>query len=74
MNIAAFALLALVPMMTGPIPTDERTLTMNLCNGGSITIPLGEEGEVPMGDCHQQGCHAGNCRKQFDLKQRLRGH
>ncbi|MDJ0642448.1 MAG: hypothetical protein QNJ15_06505 [Erythrobacter sp.] len=61
----AFVLLALVPMIAGPLPTeDERTLTMTLCDGGSITFPLGDEDERPARDCHQKACHAASCREK----------
>ncbi len=72
MNGSALALLALVPMITGPLPADDNnTLTMTLCDGGSITISLGGEKKDTAPDCHEKACHAANCRKQFDLKQRL---
>ena len=58
------ALLALVPMITGPLPSNEKTLTMTLCDGGSITISLGDEDEKPDRDCHQTACHAGTCREK----------
>ncbi|WP_298471369.1 hypothetical protein [uncultured Erythrobacter sp.] len=71
MNGSALAILAIVPLVTGPLPSEaEDTLTMTLCDGGSITISLGDEDEMPASDCHQKACHAGNCRKQFDPKQR----
>ncbi len=73
MNGSTIALLAAVPMIVGPVPADEeRTLTMTLCGGGSVTIPLGHDTPPSGSDCHQKACHAGNCRRQFDLKQRLR--
>lgn len=64
MNGSGLALLAIVPMVTGPQPADENTLTMSLCDGGSITISLGDDDEQPTRDCHQKGCHAGNCRQK----------
>lgn len=72
MNGSVLALLALVPMLTGPLPTDDqKTLTMTLCDGGSITISVGDGDDQPTHECHKKACHAANCRKQFDLKQRL---
>lgn len=70
MNSAALALIALMPMMTGPLPEADKTITAELCNGGTITIPLGDRDEAPERDCAQKACHAANCRKQFDLAQR----
>ena len=42
MNIAAFALFALIPAMTGPMPQDAPAdaLITRLCGGGTVTIPL----------------------------------
>jgi hypothetical protein len=75
MNALAFATLALVPMMAGPLPQSQSapTLTAALCNGGSITIPLGERDDTPPRDCRQQGCHAGHCRKRIDQDRGLGG-
>ncbi|MBI1403393.1 MAG: hypothetical protein GC147_09280 [Porphyrobacter sp.] len=60
-----FALAALVPVMIGPLPATHRTLAASLCNGGTITIPLGDD-KTPEDDgkCHPQGCHAGTCRER----------
>ncbi len=59
-------LVAIIPMATGPLPMpqEQRTLTMGLCDGGQIVIPLGNEDEKPERDCHQQACHAGTCREK----------
>ena len=58
------ALLALVPVAIGPLPADERTITVALCLGGEITIPIGGGGDDPQRRCHAQGCHAGTCREK----------
>lgn len=58
------AILALVPIAIGPLPQEGRTLTISLCLGGEITIPLDDGGEKQERDCHQKGCHAGNCREK----------
>jgi hypothetical protein len=59
-----FAILALVPVMIGPLPAHAETITAKLCNGGTITIPLADGG-APVQDenCHPKGCHAGSCRE-----------
>jgi hypothetical protein len=59
------ALAALVPVMIGPLPATETTITAKLCGGGTITIPLGD-GNAPDDDgfCHPKGCHAGTCREK----------
>jgi len=68
-----FALAALVPVLVGPLPAPAAaaadTLTARLCNGGTITIPLGER-ERPAQDspCHPKACHAGSCRAKDDMK------
>jgi hypothetical protein len=60
-----FALAALLPVMIGPLPAPQgQTLTMQLCNGGSITIPIGGDKPAPERDCHPKGCHAGTCREK----------
>lgn len=70
MSLAALplALAALVPVMVGPLPAPTASgapaaLTARLCNGGTITIPLGPR-KSPAGerDCHPKACHAGTCR------------
>lgn len=68
MIVQSLGWLALVPLMTGPLPSEERVLTAGTCNGETITIPIGD-GEPEQAPCDIKGCHAANCRKQFDLKQ-----
>lgn len=60
-----FAVLALIPVMIGPLPAQAETITAKLCNGGTITIPIGN-GDGPVQDekCHPKGCHAGSCREK----------
>ena len=65
MNVAsALAALAVLPLATGPLPEEGRRLTLTLCDGGAITIPIDGEDDDPKRDCHQQACHAGNCREK----------
>lgn len=69
MNPLPFALAALLPVMIGPLPAEPgRTLTMHLCGGGTITIPVGGEKPAPERDCHPKGCHAGTCRERDEAK------
>ncbi len=70
MNPAILGLIAMVPLMVGSQPTDEKSLVAALCNGGTISIPLrdGDKRELPQ-PCQMKGCHAGTCRKKFDLAQ-----
>lgn len=59
------ALAALVPVLVGPLPAAPATLTAKLCNGGTITIPLGKDGPPAQDDhCHPKACHAGTCRER----------
>jgi hypothetical protein len=64
-------LAALVPVMVGPLPMHQgpAALTAALCNGGTITIPLGPR-KAPAEDrgCHPKGCHAGTCRDDKTAK------
>ncbi len=59
------ALAALIPVLIGPLPTENATITAQLCNGGTITIALGD-GKAPVDDgmCHPKACHAGTCREK----------
>jgi len=73
-NLLPLALAALVPVMIGPLPAEPgKTLTMQLCNGGTITIelgttPVGDGKPAPERDCHPKGCHAGTCREKDEAK------
>lgn len=64
MNIASVGLIALIPMIIGPLPQEPNALTVSLCGGGEITISLGDESPEDKRDCHQQACHAGTCREK----------
>lgn len=69
MNLLPLALAALVPVMIGPLPAEPGdTITARLCNGGTVTIPVG--GDPPGGDrdCHPKACHAGTCREKDTAK------
>lgn len=69
MTAALFGLLALVPLMVGPLPQGGAvTLTARLCNGGAITIPIPGNEEAPP-PCAGKACHAGCNRKRFDPSQ-----
>lgn len=59
-----FALAALVPVLIGPLPAENTAITAKLCNGGTITIPLGNDNPAEDSNCHPKGCHAGNCREK----------
>ncbi|MBY6218070.1 hypothetical protein [Qipengyuania aquimaris] len=71
MNSLLLAVSALVPAMIGPLPAEERTLTVTLCGSGKvIEIDLGDPAPVDgEGACHQSGCHAGCSRKKIDRGQ-----
>ncbi len=71
----AVILLAAEPLGPGVQSTGERSLVMQLCDGGEITITLDDEGEdEPSQHCPgNKACHAGNCRPRFDLGQRPTG-
>jgi hypothetical protein len=62
------AILALLPIAVGPLPQEQRTLTLELCLGGEITIPLGGQDDKNEDHCpDQQACHAGTCREKPKL-------
>jgi len=60
----ALMLLAMAPMLLGSLPIEQRTLTLSLCSGGEIEIPLDDDNGEQKRDCRQQGCHAGTCREK----------
>lgn len=64
------AMLAVIPMAIGPLPQGEGpVLVARLCAGGTITIPVRDrEPQLPE-TCPFKACHAGSCRKKFDLEQ-----
>jgi hypothetical protein len=64
------ALLALIPVAIGPLPAEERSLTLKLCLGGEITIPLGDRDDGQKRDCRLDACHAGTCREKEKLAKR----
>jgi len=64
MNTASLGLVALFPLALGPLPQESRSLTIALCSGGEISIPLGDGEDQGPGDCHQKGCHGGSCRQK----------
>ncbi|WFL76194.1 hypothetical protein P7228_09290 [Altererythrobacter arenosus] len=67
--VALLAIASLVPLGTGPLPTEKRTLAVALCDGGTLSIPLGNDEDAPS-PCPAKACHAGTCRKQIDSAQR----
>lgn len=72
MWIARLAALALVAtaLPAPPAQAGAGTISVPLCNGGTLEIALGDGGEeVPVAPCPLKACHAGSCRKQFDRSQ-----
>lgn len=63
LSILAIGSIAAGPILPGGNES-ASTLTMSLCNGGEITIPLGDgEGGDPR-DCQSNACHATTCREK----------
>ena len=58
------ASIALVPLALGPLPQEDRVLTLGTCLGTEITIPLDDDSGGKGGDCHPKGCHAASCREK----------
>lgn len=68
--IARIAALALLAGSLPQAPAQGATIVAQLCNGGSITIPMGGEDQPqPPAPCPAKACHAGTCRKQIDRSQ-----
>ena len=70
MTPAIFGLIAMVPMMLGSPPVQEKSLVAALCNGGTISIPLKDSNKRDGGKdrpdpCQMKACHAGTCRKKL---------
>jgi len=71
-KLAAFGIIALVPLMLGISPTASRSgrdLVSPLCGGGVIVIHLGSGAPTPAPPCPIKGCHAGYTRRFFDAAQ-----
>ncbi|MAW89553.1 MAG: hypothetical protein CL574_00375 [Altererythrobacter sp.] len=64
------AILALVPLVVGPaeLPSTSVSISAKLCSGGTIDIPI-KRRERPVPSCPEKACHAGSCRRRFDLAQ-----
>lgn len=56
-------LLMLLPMIVGPLPDQQASMVAQLCNGGTINIPLKQETPQLPRECHQKGCH-GRCARE----------
>ena len=67
-NMLALGLFALLPLAVGAQPDGQSSITAALCGGGTIEIPI-KRNEQPEPPCSAKGCHAGSCRKKFDLAQ-----
>ncbi len=53
-----------------PATAESGVLIAQLCNGGTIAIPLGDgKAPPPPEPCSMKACHAGNCRNSSDRKQ-----
>lgn len=64
MSVLWFGVAALFPIMVGPLPAQQESLTLKLCNGGVLSIPLGNEDDQAPAPCETKGCHAGCSRKR----------
>ena len=71
-RLALLGTLALLPAMIGPLEAEARMLVAPLCDGGVVSIPVGQ-GDAPpgppQGPCCAKGCHAGASRKRLDRSQ-----
>ncbi|MXP47145.1 hypothetical protein GRI43_07050 [Altererythrobacter luteolus] len=67
MNFSLAAIGVLLPVMIGPLPADDgmQVLQVQLCSGGAISIPIGEQETPPGQPCPAKACHAGACRKKI---------
>ena len=67
MNVLAW--FALISLAVGPLPQDKRSLTVSLCGGGEISIPISNGNDSgDKRDCHGKACHAGTCREKTKMR------
>lgn len=69
MNTAWIAVASLFPLVTGPLPVSHEVITVSLCSGGMIEIPLRNSDREPRDRCIDKGCHAACPRRRFDPPQ-----
>lgn len=71
MNVALFALVALIPVMMGKVQPDQGAagMTARLCGGRTVIVPLPHREPDAPAPCHAKGCHAGGSRKRIDPAQ-----
>jgi len=70
--IAVLAALSLISLMTGSARVQPgRAVTVSLCGGGAISIPLDNAPEPDRRDsaCCAAACHSGHSRKKLDRAQ-----
>ncbi|WP_232492818.1 hypothetical protein [Novosphingobium kaempferiae] len=70
--LALFGALALVPAMVGPLRAEARELSVALCGGAAMTLPVPTRDAPPgppQGPCCAKGCHADSKRKRLDRTQ-----
>jgi len=70
----AFAAAALLPAMTAPAEgtplfSAAGALVVALCNGGTVTVPLGSGAPPATPCCCAKGCRPGRKRGRIDRKQ-----
>lgn len=72
MKPAIFALASLLPLMAGTTPAAAKqgdSFVAQLCNGGTITIPLGDsDSDDRDSPCQMTGCHGAPCREKSGKK------
>lgn len=64
MNSGWLALASLLPLAGGPLPPAHETMTVSLCEDGSIEIPVGRSDEEVPRQCSDKGCHASCSRRK----------
>lgn len=68
MNPSTFGLLALAPLILGPLPAEEQVLVTSLCADGgtqTIEIPLGPSEPALPEPCEAKACHAASRSKNL---------
>ena len=69
-----FAATALLPAMTAPSEgaphvSTAAAVVVALCNGGTMSLPLGNGSPPGTAPCCAKGCRSGDKRRRIDPKQ-----
>ncbi|MDE8651274.1 hypothetical protein [Novosphingobium album (ex Liu et al. 2023)] len=70
-SLGLFSACALIPAMIGPLEAAQARITVALCGGGAMTMPV-EAPQLPgnaQSPCCAKGCQPDRSRKRIDRTQ-----